>query len=256
MRRTYALAAVASLAGVIAIASYSVSALSADHLDAPGTIAAPTADLNDVFSWMDGSNVVLAMTAYPNAPSTAKFDNTVQYVFHTTSQAAGDFAGTVPLTDAGALANPVDVIATFDTGTPQKIQLWVGSKEYVTGDPSAAAGLASADGKVKVYAGLRADPFFFNLDGFKQTVGTIESVASGLTFNDAGCPALTSGQSQLLAGELSTTDGGAAQNFFGTFNALTLVVSIDKSLLTSQGANVAAWGATYSTATSGDAGGQ
>jgi hypothetical protein len=256
MRRSFVLAAVASLAGAIAIAGYSVSALSADHQDAPGSTAAPTADINDVFTWMDGNNVVLAMTVYPDAPTTATFDNTVQYVFHTQSVPTTAFIPLLSTNDAGALNNNVDVIATFDTNSPQNIQLWVGKSEYVTGNPNNPNGLASMDGKVKVYAGLRADPFFFNLTGFKTTVGYVESQAGSLTFNEAGCPALVSGQEDIILGDLSTTDGGAPQNFFGTFNALTLVVAVDKSLLTSAGTNVAVWGSTYSTATSGDAGGQ
>lgn len=255
MRRSFVLAAVGSLAGAAAIAGYSVSALSADHLDAPGTIAAPTADINDVFTWLDGDNAVLAMTVYPNAPMTAQFDNTVQYVFHTTSTAA--FLGTLPVTDAGVLANPVDIIATFDTAAMQNIQLWVGSTEYVTGNANVAAGLTSQDGKVKVFAGLRHDPFFFNIDGFHNAVATVESIAGHLIFNDAGCPLVDGNDSTLLVGQLaSAIDGGTAVNNFAAFNALTIVVSLPKAMINAQGANVAVWGATYSTASSGDAGGQ
>ena len=51
---------------------------------------------------------------------------------------------------------------------------WLGTDEYVTGDASAITGLTSADGKLKVFAGLRADPFFFNLDGFHHAEATVE----------------------------------------------------------------------------------
>ncbi len=252
MRRTLIVAALATLAGVGTLAGFSVVAHSADHQDAPGTKTNATADINDVFSWMDGSNVVLAMTTNPGATATTLFDNTVQYVFHTGS--AISVAGGVPATG-------VDVIATFDTSTPQNIQVWVGT-DYVTGKASATGGTTSADGKIKVWAGPVADPFFFNLDGFHKAVSTVTAAAGSLTFNDAGCPALNSATSDLLIGQLGTNPDSDASttavNHFATLNGMGIVIEVDKSLLlTTSGSNlVSVWGATYSTTTSGDAGGQ
>lgn len=236
MRKSRALAALAVALGGAAAAGYSVSAFSADHQDSPATTASPTADIDDVYTWMDGNNVVLAMTVYPSAPQGALFDDRVQYVFHTSSQAAFG---------AGS-STPVDVIATFDV--TQKISLWVGTTEFVTGDASPTVGLESPDGKAKVFAGLRANPFFFNLDGFKNAVATVRTVETILTYNDAGCPSLTSPQSSLLAGQLgSAPDGGPAVNDFATLNALAIVVSVDKSLLTMGGPYVSVWAGTYAT---------
>ncbi|MEO7110517.1 MAG: hypothetical protein ABI183_08780, partial [Polyangiaceae bacterium] len=124
----------------------------------------PAADINDVYSWMDGNNMVFAMTVTPNAPAGTAFSNATQYVFHT--QSGAKYGATT-----GVEKN---IIATFDaTG---KISLWVGTDEYITGDASATTGLASADGKVKVFAGLRADPFFFNLSGFNAAVSAVDSL--------------------------------------------------------------------------------
>lgn len=213
------------------------AARSADHLDSPATQADPTVDINDVFSWVDGSNVVLAMTLYPAAPTTALFSDSVQYAIHTQSGASY----------TGGTSGNYDVICTFSgTAAPQTAQCWAGNNEYATGHADSASGIASADGKFKVFAGLRADPFFFNLDGFKNTVSTVESVAGSLTFNDAGCPALSSGQSALLVGQLShAPDGGAPNDFFKTLNALAIVVSIDKSLVTANGPIVSVWASTH-----------
>ena len=236
MRLRPALGTLAAVASVATIIGYAASALSADHQDGPATTSEPPADINDVYTWMDGNNVVLAMTTYPAAPTGAQFSNNVQYVFHTGSAAAG----------LGATTNPVDVIATFDV--TQKIAVWVGTADYVTGDASPTAGLTSASGKVKVFAGLRADPFFFNLDGFKQTALDVQNAAAGLTFNEAGCPALNAATSTVLVTQLQTApDGGAPVNHFATFNGLAIVVSVDKSLLTKGGAAVSVWGGTYAT---------
>jgi hypothetical protein len=225
----------ACVACVASIASYPRLARSADHLDAPAAKADPTVDLDDLYAFMDGPRAVFALTLFPAATTGAKFSDKVQYVIHTSSGSA-----------FGATTKNEDIVCTFSTA--QAIQCWAGTDEYVTGDASAAAGLSSADGKLKVFAGLRADPFFFNLAGFKHTAATVESAASGLTFDVAGCPLLDNGTAALLRSQLqSAPDGGAAEDFFAPLNGLAIVVSIDKSLVTAGGPLVASWGATYRT---------
>jgi hypothetical protein len=224
---------------------FAPEAKSADHLDGDVTTADPAADIADVYSFMDGSNLVLAMTVFPFASATgvdggaaAAFSNAVQYVFHTQSGAA-----------FGTTKDPVDVICTFKSQT--SIQCWVGTADYVTGDPSMASKpLVSTSGKVKVFAGLRGDPFHFNLQGFKDTESTVEGAASGLTFNTEGCPNVGAATSSALLGLLKETTSTVntsktvADDFAGA-DALALVVSVDKSLVTAGGAIVSVWGATY-----------
>lgn len=228
-RKTIAAMSCACVAGVIGFAGI---AHSADHLDSPATKADPTVDINDLYSFMDGSNLVLAMTVFPAATTGAKFSDKVQYVIHTSSGAA-----------FGTTTASEDVICTFDTA--QKIQCWAGTDEYVTGDASAAAGVASADGKFKVFAGLRADPFFFNLDGFKHAVATVEGAGS-LPADTSGCPTLDNATAAALRTQLQTApDGGAPQDFFKSLNGLAIVVSLDKSLVTKGGAIVSTWASTH-----------
>jgi hypothetical protein len=209
-------------------------------LDAPATTADPAADINDVYSWMDGTNMVLAMTVTPNAATGTTFSNATQYVFHTQSGA----------TYGATTAPEKDIIATFDT--TGKISLWVGTDEYVTGDASATTGLASADGKVKVFAGLRADPFFFNLSGFKAAVAAVDGLEEAGSFqmipnNDAGCTQIDAAHAGVLRTLLSTNpaDGGVAPNDFAAFNALSIVVSVDASLINGGGPITAVWGSTH-----------
>lgn len=216
-------------------------ARSADHLDAPATVAEAAADINDVYAFLDkpgdaSTSVIYAMTVFPNAPATAKFSDTVQYVFHTSSGAKFN-----------ATTSDLNIICTFDAA--QKIQCWAGADEYVTGDASQGTGLTSASGKFKVFAGLRADPFFFNLDGFKKTVQAVEDTVAGgaLNFDDAGCPLLQPGTDTALQGYLSSDPdgGGAAQDFFKKFNGLAIVVQLDKSVATKGGPVVSVWGSTH-----------
>jgi hypothetical protein len=172
----------------------------------------------------------------PQAGADAAFSENVQYVFHTQSHAGFGAAGT-----------PVDIICTFDAA--KTIQCWAGADEYVTGDASAPAGISSASGKVKVFAGLRDDPFFFNLDGFNDTVSFVTANAGTLMFDEAFCPAIDANLSGVLVGKLSTDPlstppGGPAQDFFAGLNTLAIVISIDKTLLTGGGEIMSVWAST------------
>lgn len=227
-------AALSGGATLAAILAYGGFARSADHLDSPATKLDGTVDINDLYAWMDGNNFVMALTVLPVAPVTgAKFSDKVQYVFHTQSGAT-----------FGTTSTDFNVICTFDTA--QKIQCWAGTDEYVTGDASATTGLSSSDGKFKVFAGVRADPFFFNLSGFNNTVATIKSVAGSLTFDDAGCPQVSGATATVLRDQLSHNPdgGGVPLDFFGALNTLAIVVSIDKTLVNKGGKLVAAWAST------------
>lgn len=212
------------------------AARSADHLDSPATKADSTIDINDVYSWVDGNNVVLAMTLYPAAPSTALFSDGAQYVFHVSSGAA-----------YGATSGDYQIVCTFTgTASPQTTQCWGGTNEYVTGNAS-TSGITTTDGKMKVFAGLRADPFFFNLDGFHNAVNDVENLNPAPTgTTDAGCPLILATQAAQLRNDLTHgLDGGAPTDFFATFNALAIVVSIDKSLVTTGGPVLAVWASTH-----------
>lgn len=227
-----ALVAAAAVGATTASRSYS-----ADHRDAPATTADPASDINDVYTFVDGNNFVAAMTVFPFATAGASFSDKTQYVFHTESQAA--FGAPTP--------TKTDIICKFASNT--SVQCWVGADEYVSGDPSAATGLTSKDGKVKVFAGMRGDPFFFNLQGFKDTVSAVEAAAGGLTFDTSGCPAVDTATSNALINTLkettSTINTAKTQaDDFAKANVLALVVSVDRSLVTKGGNIVSVWAST------------
>ncbi|HZS41228.1 MAG TPA: DUF4331 family protein [Polyangia bacterium] len=240
------------------------SALAADHADGtPATLNQPDAssDITDVFAWMaDANHVNLVMDVFPNAVTGSKFSNTVQYVFHTTSKA----------TLLSATSTPANVICTFDT--TQKISCWVTGAGgavagYVTGDASATTGLTSADGKIKVFAGLRDDPFFFNLAGFKNVAKVVAGAlktgpgaGNPITSIDpaTGCPTVPNSTSMAAINGLKSNAAGTGPgvDFFkkGTAgsldspfsgNVLSIVLVVDKSLLSSAASPiVGVWGST------------
>ncbi len=225
------------LKGALALTVLSAAswAMAADHLDAPGAIADPTADITDLYTWTDQTNVVFVLNVTPLAANpAAKFSDKVQYVIHTESSAKFGMPGEL-----------VDIIVTFDAN--QKASVWVGPKGYVAGDASATTGLASADGKFKVFTGLRDDPFFFNLEGFKETVAIVNGAIAGgtLMLDPAGCPKLDAMTSGALVKQLKSAKGGGAPvDFFGGKNVLSIVLSVDKSLLNQGGKIMSAWAST------------
>ncbi|CAN5239646.1 hypothetical protein BH11MYX1_BH11MYX1_21570 [soil metagenome] len=140
------------------------------------------------------------------------------------------------------------------------MQCWVVAKtgevvDYVTGDPSATAGLSSGDGKLTVFAGQRSDPFFFNLSGFRAVVNTVDNIVN-LQTDPAGCPleqSVTSDTTMLLRKALVAATYPAAApcpantaDCFAALNVMAIVVQVDASLV-NDGNNtlLAVWGSTH-----------
>lgn len=195
----------------------------ADHVDGPAVSADPAADIADIFAWTtpDAESVNLVLTI-----PAAVFSDAVQYAFRIESARAYGQAGV-----------STDVICTFNA--MQRVQCWVGDDDYVTGDASSEIGLTSTSGLVKVFAGSRDDPFFFNSTGFNAVRTTVRDVAGDLTFDDAGCPVLDAATSQALIEQLST----GTNTFVGSI--LALVVQVDQRLVTEGGDIIAVWGSTH-----------
>lgn len=211
--------------GMLALAP---SADAADHLDSPAAQASPAADITDVYAWVDGPNTINLIM---NVIATT-FSDSVQYVLHVES---GDAYG--------ATGNEVNIICQFDAS--QTIECWAGDEDYVKGDASDPVGLAGQNGKFKVFAGARNDPFYFNISGFNETIDIVKGAASSLTFNDAGCPALDSATSSALVGQLSSEPGGgAAVDDFAAGKVGSIVIQIDKDVIAKNGDVLAVWGST------------
>jgi Domain of unknown function (DUF4331) len=114
-------------------------------------------------------------------------------------------------------------------------------KDYVTGDPSTKAGVTSVLGKIKVFAGRRSDPAFFNQTGFATGMATFAGKLGG-TVDGAGCPtAIDSSGTQVVRTQL-----GNGSDDFATANVMAIVVLIDKVMVaTTNMSVVSVWGATH-----------
>jgi len=211
------------------------STQAADHIDAPAAVAEPAADITDLFAWTsaDATKLNLVLDVSPFAGPTAAFSDAVQYVFHINSSAAYGEAATETL-----------ILCQFDAAGA--IECWAGDDEYVTGDASAEAGLASESAKFKVFAGQRNDPFFMEFTGFTETVAAVVEAAPSLTFDGNGCPALDAQTSGVLVGQLqSGAKGAAATDTFAGANVLSIVVEVDKTLVNSGGPILGVWSSTH-----------
>jgi len=202
------------------------TALAADHVDSPGAIADPAADITDLFAWTnaDASKVNLIMAVGPFGAS--GFSDAVTYVFNIESSKAYGTPGTV-----------ATVTCEFYDGV--NIECW-GPGVYVTGDPSDEAGIANKDSSLKVFAGERNDPFFFELDGFNNAVQAV--IDAGVTPTGV-CPKVDGPTSAALLDAL--TAGGKPIDTFAGATVHALVVQIDKDLVAEGGPILAVDAATY-----------
>lgn len=207
--------------GLAAVSLSAPLARAADHADGTAVTVAPSTDIADMYAWMDGSatNLNMVMTVYPSADkATSKFSSTALYVFHVMSKASPS--------DTSSYAE-VTVVCSFDAA--QTVQCWAGDSEYVTGNANTQSGLVSRSGKFRVFAGPRNDPFFFNLNAFNNTIAVVKPLLNGAK-DAAGCPTLNAASVTAIRTALGTPVNDA----FAGKNVLAIVVSVDKTLVTTQ----------------------
>lgn len=139
-----------------------------DHIDGPRTTSDPSVDLTDLFSFhspADPKRIVLIANVFPFAGETALFSNAVNYsiAIRPVKILGTGAAASLKATESEirftfrfeVLASAVNGQYLPQTGIcslPDSRTLPV-----LVGDE---AGIATADGTVRVFAGLRSDPFF------------------------------------------------------------------------------------------------
>jgi uncharacterized protein DUF4331 len=236
------------LAFLVGVAA--TQAHAADHLDSTTLATNPMGDINDVYAWMTGNNLNLAMTVSPFDDGTRSFGPTVLYVFHVVSK---------PDLGFGKPGTETKVICKLASSTAG--ECWVtdasGTKDYVMGDPSATTGVTSGSGKVRLFAGRRSDPFFFNFQAFNAVIGAVDGAKATFTFDGAGCPNnVQNATTQTLrmtlktpmapAGPCATTGSATTGDCFANANVMAVVVQLDKSLVnTGSNTTVSVWGSTH-----------
>mgnify|MGYP000601081092 CR=1 FL=1 len=184
------------------------TAFAADHRDSPSQLLNPQADINDIYAFMnpnDPEELVLVMTVVQNAASEdesiSTFSNTINYDFLIESS-----AGTT-------VVDNLRLRCVFPSETRISCSLGDTTATGTVGDMTQTL----PENGMRVYAGLREDPFFFNGPGLNMTLPEEDEFATmspGLMFQAAA--AENDGEADAFAGE----------------NTLAMVIGIDRDLLT------------------------
>ena len=196
----------------------------ADHLDAPslGSISVNPddslnvskvrgpLDINDVYAFRgsDASRTVLAMTVNPaiNVLGPTTFQAGAEYTLNvdTTGDAVADTRWTVTFGDP-------------DARGIQHYTVKQDGKALASGFTDDAKGKSQGRDGVMAYAGMRSDPFFFDLLGF---IGSVKGQGTR-TLND-----------------------GRQADFFAGLNTLAIVLEVPNGLIGGSGTTVGVWATT------------
>ena len=160
-----------------------------DHVDGPRSIGEPAADVSDLFAFTSPENpdrTVLAMCVFPSAGEAAVFSNVIDYSIvlrRVTVAGVGNNARFEPADDEIRCSFRFEVLRRADGGTT--IQRGVctlpgGRKVALTvNDPK---GASTPEGDVRVFAGLRSDPFYLAWD-----VGKLRKLPNLLQHDNVLC---------------------------------------------------------------------
>ncbi|MES2431324.1 MAG: DUF4331 family protein [Bacteroidota bacterium] len=197
------------------IAAFAVAAIitgsiiAADHIDAPA-VTGQTSDITDmyVFRAADPNNLVLVANTQgllsPGSTGAASFEeNTlIEFNIDNNNDKVEDLVIQCKYDASSKMMSIYGPATPSATGTKSKLEGIVSAKVKVTPYTKTTPDIGTGLGGIKVFAGPRDDPFFFDLNRYKMIIaGTAGS------FNNPGMDA-----------------------FAGT-NVLSTVVEVPKSIL-------------------------
>jgi hypothetical protein len=226
------LAGIAALGATLAVVS---SSSASDHQDTPEVELSPRMDVNDVYAFPGASadRIVLAMTTSspitPAQSSGAAFDPNLLYQLKIDNTGDGVEDKVIQITFSGSGANQQVIVrgpvAPAQTGTMNTL---------VSGGASVAgatnSNLGSATG-MQVFAGIRDDPFFLDLEQFFRIVPDRKPVSGPLS------------QLPDQATASSFRPAGQAVDYLRGINTLAIVLEIPAAMLTDGGTRkIGVWG--------------
>ena len=190
----------------------------ADHIDTPAVTNQPY-DITDlyVFRGSDANNLVFVANSQglltPAASAAAKFDENTVLEFNI-DKTGDNVEDLVIQCKYDAASNKMQIygpVAPSATGTKSKLEGSVTAEVAVTPYGSTAVTAIGSTG-IKVFAGPRDDPFFFDLNRYKA----------------------------ILAGTAPGFNNPGTDTFAGT-NVMSIVVEVPKSLIGATGSSINVW---------------
>ena len=204
-----------------------------DHADTPQIAAAPGTDLTDVYifpSPTNSNNVVLSMSVHPlitpGTKNSTYFDPNVLYQFKIDNNLDGREDRVIQVWFEGTGAGQIVHVA--GPGLPRSVGT-TNQKIGLTGAAGTFGVPFSPVNGMQVFAGVREDSFFFDLEQFFTIFPDRATPLSGQVVANPNTPQATSWNSP-----------GTAQDFLsaGKYNVLAIVVELPKSALGSGKINV------------------
>jgi Domain of unknown function (DUF4331) len=209
--------AVVASALVFALGAVPLLSMGADHLDAPATMSPSgrnDGDINDVyvFEGNDPSRTVLAMTTHPAAGAISPLEYATDIAYKLKVDRNGD-----------AVADIVYRVR-FGAANDDGVQKYRVARRRGDGDlhrigTGRTGSSTSLAGGGRAFAGLRSDPFFFDLAAFQ---GAVLGAPNGRTFCD----------------QAGGTEG---IDFFESLNTNAIVLEVPDSAL---GSHIGVWATT------------
>jgi Domain of unknown function (DUF4331) len=188
----------------------------ADHIDSPA-VTNQSSDITDVYAFRgaDANNLVFVANTQgllsPSATGAAKFDANTLIEFNVDNNNDNVEDLVIQAIYDGSKMKFYGPVAPSEKGTRSRLEGSVTAEVAVTAYGSTAVTATGSNG-IKVFAGPRDDPFFFDLDQYKKVIG---GTATG--FNNPG-----------------------NDTFKGT-NVLSIVVEVPKTLLGASTGKVNLW---------------
>ncbi len=229
-RATVALVLLALAGGGLAVRQ----AIGSDHQDTPEVELSPRSDINDVYAFpgANDSRIVLVMTTSspitPGATAAATFDPDLLYQ--------------LKIDNTGDAQEDLVLQFTFEgTGAGQRVVLRGPVAPVTTGmrtrispsDPTLSGAINTSLGDaagVQLFAGVRDDPFFLDLEQFFCIIPDRRPVGGAL----AGACATGVANGFRAAGQ--------AVDYLAGFNTLALVVELPESMIATGTGRIGVWG--------------
>lgn len=211
MKKKKMLFAVLATAGITAVGLV----YAADHIDAPAVTNQST-DITDVyvFRGQDVNNLVFVANTQgllaPNATGAAKFDENTLIEFNIDNNNDNVEDLVIQGIYSNGMMKVYGPIKPSETGSRSKLEGSATAEVAVT--PYGSSANIGTGGGLKVFAGPRDDPFFFDLNQFKKIIA-----GTATSFNNPGSDA-----------------------FAGT-NVLSFVVEVPKSMLNATNGKLNVW---------------
>jgi hypothetical protein len=227
----------ALLIGAVALAAAISAAtlFASDHQDTPEVELSPRMDINDVYAFPGATadRIVLVMTTSspitPAQGSTAAFDPNLLYQLKIDNTGDGIEDRVLQFTFSGSATNQqVQLRGPLAPASTGMVNTVIDAAPSLTGATNSNLGTANG---VQVFAGLRDDPFFLDLEQFFRIVPDRKPVSGPLS----QLPDTPSASAWRPVGQ--------AVDYLRGLNTLAIVVELPTSMLTAGGnPKIGVWG--------------